>query len=112
MYDVLELIFIVLCDVLELIFLVYFYSISISGKEIWCSCALVQVSSYVTTVGSGPHRPLVILDAAVLLDAQWPCDEIWVSFVPREEQIRRIVQRDKKSEAEAIKRIDSQICPP
>ncbi|CAD7975033.1 unnamed protein product [Amoebophrya sp. A25] len=58
--------------------------------------------------GSG-SRPVVVFDAAVLLEAKWACDEVWVVFVSREEQIRRIVDRDSKSEEEAAKRIDSQM---
>lgn len=51
---------------------------------------------------------IIVLDAAVLLQANWHCDEIWVTFVSREEQIKRIVARDGKTEEQAAARIDSQ----
>jgi dephospho-CoA kinase len=40
--------------------------------------------------------PIIALDAAVLIEAQWGCDETWVVFVPREEQVKRIVERDSE----------------
>jgi len=54
---------------------------------------------------------VVVLDAAVLLEAGWEeqCHEVWVCVVPKAEAIKRIVERDGKSEAEAEKRIDSQL---
>jgi len=54
---------------------------------------------------------VVVLDAAVLLEAGWDkvCHEVWVCVVPRQEAIRRIVERDGKTEAEAERRISSQL---
>eukprot|EP00088_Acartia_fossae_P044282 TRINITY_DN4696_c0_g1_i2.p1 TRINITY_DN4696_c0_g1~~TRINITY_DN4696_c0_g1_i2.p1 ORF type:complete len:485 (-),score=66.35 TRINITY_DN4696_c0_g1_i2:180-1634(-) len=54
---------------------------------------------------------VVLLDAAVLIEADWHlnCHEVWVCIVPRETAIERIVERDNKSKEEAQKRIDSQM---
>merc|ERR1712151_119380 len=52
---------------------------------------------------------VAFLDAAVLLEAGWQTDEIWVTFVPREEQIKRIQERDSKTEEQAQQRIESQL---
>jgi len=39
------------------------------------------------------------------------CDETWVLSVDRETQIKRLLERDGMDEAEAVKRIDSQMDP-
>ena len=59
--------------------------------------------------GSGCE--VVVLDAAVLLEAGWEqqCHEVWVCVVPRAEAVKRIVERDGKTEMEAERRIDSQL---
>lgn len=56
-------------------------------------------------------KQVVVLDAAVLLEAGWEaqCHEVWVCVVPREEAVKRIVDRDKKTEEEAGRRLDSQM---
>ncbi|XP_078573524.1 bifunctional coenzyme A synthase-like [Branchiostoma floridae x Branchiostoma japonicum] len=56
-------------------------------------------------------KSVVVLDAAVLLEAGWEnfCHEIWVSVIPRKEAIRRIVERNKFTEEDAGRRIDSQM---
>uniref|UniRef100_A0A0K0EDK8 CTP_transf_like domain-containing protein n=1 Tax=Strongyloides stercoralis TaxID=6248 RepID=A0A0K0EDK8_STRER len=55
--------------------------------------------------------PIIAIDAAVLLEAKWDifCHQVWTVFVPREEAIQRIINRNGLSEDEATKRIDSQI---
>ncbi|XP_052797477.1 bifunctional coenzyme A synthase-like [Mya arenaria] len=54
---------------------------------------------------------VVVLDAAVLLEAGWDdmCHEVWTTLVPRQEAIKRLVDRNKMSEDAAAKRLDSQI---
>ena len=52
--------------------------------------------------------PIIVVDAAVLLQAKIECDEVWVTFVPKEEQIRRICERDGKTEEQAAARVNSQ----
>jgi len=53
---------------------------------------------------------IVVVDAAVLLDAGWQhlCNEVWVSFIPRTEAIERLKNRNKLNVTEAVARIDSQ----
>ncbi|XP_070565476.1 bifunctional coenzyme A synthase-like [Ptychodera flava] len=52
-----------------------------------------------------------ILDAAVLLEAGWIdfVHEVWVSVVPKDEAVKRIVERDGLSEERALQRVESQI---
>ncbi|KAK7006498.1 hypothetical protein SK128_008536, partial [Halocaridina rubra] len=54
---------------------------------------------------------IVILDAAVLLEAKWEliCHQIWVCVIKRDEAIRRIVERDGKTKEEAERRISYQL---
>jgi phosphopantetheine adenylyltransferase/dephospho-CoA kinase len=54
---------------------------------------------------------VVVMDAAVLLEAGWEqqCHEVWVCVVPRAEAVKRIVERDGKTESEAERRISSQL---
>jgi len=54
---------------------------------------------------------VVIIDASVLLAAGWKdkVNQVWVSIVDREEAVKRIVERDRKTEDEAVKRLQSQI---
>ena len=53
---------------------------------------------------------VVVLDAAVLLEAGWEaaCHEVWVCVVPRSEAVTRIVERDGRTQEEATRRLDSQ----
>lgn len=55
--------------------------------------------------------PVVVLEAAVLLEAGWDgsVHEVWTTFVPREEAISRICERNKFSEEEAARRVDAQL---
>ncbi|VDO98266.1 unnamed protein product [Soboliphyme baturini] len=64
---------------------------------------------------------IVVVDAAVLIEAGWHSlvDEIWVTFVPRDETalfrtysvqaIKRIMDRNQKTRDEACARIDAQM---
>lgn len=53
---------------------------------------------------------VVVIEAAILLQAGWEkdCHEIWTMIIPREEAIRRIVERNGLTEEAAGQRIDSQ----
>jgi dephospho-CoA kinase len=55
-------------------------------------------------------RPIVVLEAAILLDAGWDdlLDGVWVVTVPRERALTRLVETRGLTEAEAAKRIDAQ----
>ena len=52
-----------------------------------------------------------VVDAAVLLEAGWECyvDELWVSFVPKQQAILRLMERNGVNEEVARKRISSQM---
>ena len=71
-----------------------------------CRLAMEKASELWKT---GCH--VVVLDAAVLLEAGWQssCHEVWVCMVPRQEAIKRIMERDKKTEMEAERRLDNQM---
>ena len=55
--------------------------------------------------------PVVVLEAAVLLEAGWQDlgDEVWVNIVDREVAIARAMQRDRFSRAMVEKRLDAQL---
>ena len=57
-----------------------------------------------------PER-VIVLEAAVLLEAGWQdlTDEVWVVHVPPEAARRRLMERNSLSEEQAQARIDSQI---
>lgn len=52
-----------------------------------------------------------VVEAAVLLEAGWDsvADEIWVTFVPENEAINRMLSRDKMNEQQAINRVRAQM---
>lgn len=56
-------------------------------------------------------KEIVILEAAVLLQAGWEteCHEIWSCIVPSEVAVQRIIERNNLSEEEAKARIGSQM---
>ncbi|XP_053687398.1 bifunctional coenzyme A synthase [Sabethes cyaneus] len=57
------------------------------------------------------NKQVVIMEAAILLQAGWQtaCHEIWSCFIPREEAVKRLIDRNGLSEEEALKRIGAQI---
>lgn len=54
---------------------------------------------------------IIVLEAAVLLEAGWDedCAEVWVSIVPKDEAVRRIISRDQITAEQATRRIESQM---
>lgn len=54
---------------------------------------------------------IIVLDAAVLLEAGWQedCAEVWVATVPKEEAVKRIVERDHITVEQATRRVESQL---
>ncbi|XP_072212559.1 bifunctional coenzyme A synthase isoform X1 [Excalfactoria chinensis] len=56
-------------------------------------------------------KAVVVLDAAVLLEADWQemVHEVWAAIIPEEEAVKRIVRRDGLSEAAARNRLRSQM---
>ncbi|MCX7695780.1 MAG: dephospho-CoA kinase [Caloramator sp.] len=57
------------------------------------------------------NKKICIVDAALLFESDWYkiCDIKWLVYVDKKTQIKRLVERDKISEADAIKRIDAQM---
>jgi dephospho-CoA kinase len=45
-------------------------------------------------------KKIVVIDAAVLIEAEWDkfVHEVWTSMVPREEAIKRTIERDNLTE--------------
>lgn len=54
---------------------------------------------------------IVVIEAAILLKAGWEkeCHEIWSMIIPREEAVKRIMERNGLTEEAALQRIDSQL---
>ncbi|KAK5979368.1 Bifunctional phosphopantetheine adenyltransferase [Trichostrongylus colubriformis] len=54
---------------------------------------------------------VIVIEAAAIIEAQWHLfmDELWTVFVPHEEMIRRIMERDGLSKQQAEDRIKSQV---
>lgn len=54
---------------------------------------------------------VIILDAAVLLEAGWnaDCHDVWVSIVPPSEAIKRITERDRLTSEQAENRVKAQL---
>ena len=54
---------------------------------------------------------LIVLEAALLIEAGWQTlvDEVWVVACEREIRIRRIMERDGRGEQDAKRRIESQM---
>ena len=55
--------------------------------------------------------PVCVVDVPLLFEAGMEdiADEVWVVHVPEKEQIRRIIKRDGLSEADALRRVESQM---
>ncbi|KAL7063503.1 hypothetical protein AAHC03_02022 [Spirometra sp. Aus1] len=63
-----------------------------------------------TPASSSSSLPVVVIDAALLFDGGWDklCDEVWVSYVPRDTCERRLAERQKIALEEAKSRLTSQ----
>jgi len=59
---------------------------------------------------SASRRPVVVLEAAVLLDAGWEnmVDGVWAVTVPRKDALQRLIETRGLTSEEATKRIDAQ----
>ncbi|CAH8514247.1 unnamed protein product [Schistosoma turkestanicum] len=57
-----------------------------------------------------PKRPVIILDAAVLLQAKWDeiCHEVWLTVLPHTEAQRRLCERNNLSPEAASERLSRQ----
>lgn len=54
---------------------------------------------------------VVVLEAAVLLEAGWDksVHEVWTTFIPREEALKRVKERNQLTEEQAAQRLDAQL---
>src|SRR4051812_10938841 len=57
------------------------------------------------------EQPLVVLEAAILLEAGWRdlVDEVWVKGVEPETAVQRLIDRNGLKEEQAMARINSQV---
>jgi len=53
---------------------------------------------------------VIVIDAAILLQAEWQnyCHEIWTTLVPKEEAVKRLIERNNLNEEQALLRIQAQ----
>ncbi|XP_072535078.1 bifunctional coenzyme A synthase [Salminus brasiliensis] len=75
---------------------------------VWPEIAILVKERVQQAKEEGKH--VCVLDAAVLLEAEWTdmVHEVWVAIIPEEEAVRRIVARDGVSREDAVKRLQSQ----
>ncbi|CAH8555428.1 unnamed protein product [Heterobilharzia americana] len=69
-----------------------------------------QVESETLKQGQNSKRPVILLDAAVLLQAGWDqlCNEVWLTILPHSEAQRRLCERNNLSPEAASERIARQ----
>ncbi|CAB3220678.1 unnamed protein product [Arctia plantaginis] len=70
---------------------------------------IAETQRRIQLLGNEGHR-VVIMEAAVMVRAKWYqyCHQLWTVFIPRDEAIKRIQERNKLSEEEARQRVDAQ----
>jgi len=73
--------------------------------------AMLEVDKAVRMKKSAELPVVCVLDAAVLIEAGWHelTDEVWVSMIPPEEAVRRVVERDSRKVADAESIVASQL---
>ncbi|OUC48838.1 dephospho-CoA kinase [Trichinella nativa] len=57
------------------------------------------------------RKKIVVIEAAVLIQAGWQnfVDEVWASFIPVDEAVKRLVERNKLTEEDARRRLNAQL---
>ena len=57
------------------------------------------------------QKPVIVVEASQLIEANWTksVNQVWVTFIPESEAIKRLYERNKLSEDEARKRISVQM---
>ncbi|XP_055315780.1 bifunctional coenzyme A synthase [Sitodiplosis mosellana] len=71
---------------------------------------MVEVKNRIENVRREKSHDVVMIEAAVLLQAGWQHEmhEVWSLIVPTERAIRRLINRDNLTEEQAIQRIETQ----
>lgn len=69
-----------------------------------------EITGYLKKARENGER-VIILDIPLLYETGWDkhTDEVWVVYAPQEVQAKRLAQRNKIAEEEALKRIASQM---
>lgn len=72
---------------------------------------MTEKLQYIIQINIKKNTKVLVIDAAILFEANWDrlADEIWVVCIPRDIQIKRLVQREKITNKEAVMRVDSQL---
>lgn len=70
-----------------------------------------EVKAKATEISDKSTAKVVVIEAAALIEAGWhnSLAETWTVFVPAEEAVKRVVQRDNLTEEQAKDRMSSQI---
>ena len=70
-----------------------------------------MAESEIATIHSESPGTVIVLEAAVLFEAEWQdaVDEVWTVVVERDVAVRRAMARDGSDEAAIQKRIDAQL---
>ncbi|XP_035910696.1 bifunctional coenzyme A synthase [Anopheles stephensi] len=69
-----------------------------------------RANEIIRTLYEEHGKEVIVMEAAVMLRAGWQnnCHELWSCIVPREEAIRRLMERNQLDEQDAIRRVDAQ----
>ena len=69
------------------------------------------IKDEVKQIRSQEEDPVIVLEAAVLLEAQWQdlCDEVWVVLTPVKTAVARLKERNNLAEDAAMARINAQM---
>ncbi|XP_044760646.1 bifunctional coenzyme A synthase [Coccinella septempunctata] len=53
---------------------------------------------------------VIVIDAAILLQADWQnhCHEVWTTVIPKDEAVKRLIERNNLNEEQALLRIQAQ----
>jgi phosphopantetheine adenylyltransferase/dephospho-CoA kinase len=79
---------------------------------VWPTMADLAVEEF-TQQAAGRTDLVGVLEAAVLVEAKWhrKCDEVWMTYVPKEISLERVMARDGVTCADAELRMNAQMDP-
>ena len=62
-------------------------------------------------IGRAPHSPLIVLDIPLLFESGWHemVDKVIVVYIPKELQLKRLMERDQLTKPQVLARIHSQM---